>query len=107
MINDLFWILNYIRTELLEKFELPELGISYWEFLCLLAIVGMVITVLVNSVQVSAGHSARMKNVADREKVRLQTRDNYNSSRSKAETSGFGGPDLDSYEKLMHSRGQG
>ena len=99
MINDLFWILNYIRTELLEKFELPQLGVSYWEFLCLLAIVGMVITVLVNSVQVSAGHSARMKNVSEREKVRLNTRDNYRASKQQKTNSS-----VDLYDEYMSKK---
>ena len=53
MISNLFWILNEVREKILEAFVLPELGISYWKFLIILAVVGVVITVLINSVQVS------------------------------------------------------
>lgn len=53
MLDNLFYILNTVREEILEGFIIPQLGLSYWEFLCLLAIVGIVITVLVNSVRVS------------------------------------------------------
>lgn len=53
MITNLFWILNYIREELLEKFILPELDISYWKFLIILAMVSVVVAVLINSVRVS------------------------------------------------------
>lgn len=96
MLSNLFYILNTVREEILEAFILPELGISYWDYLCLLAIVGIVITVLINSVQVSAGRSARLKNVAERESARISARDKHNSS--------HGSSDLDVYESYMANK---
>lgn len=51
MISDLFYILNEVREKIFERFILPGLNISYWSFLIWIAIIGMVITLLVNSVR--------------------------------------------------------
>lgn len=53
MISYILWLLEYVREEILEKFILPELNISYWDFCVYLAIIGVVIVVLINSVKVS------------------------------------------------------
>ena len=61
MISNLLWILKYIREELLEKFMIPELNISYWDFCIYLAMAAVVIAVLVNSVKVSGTVSSNAK----------------------------------------------
>lgn len=53
-----FWsLMNTIRTELLEKFIIPGIGISYWKFLIYLAVAGVVITVLINAVRYTSSES--------------------------------------------------
>lgn len=53
-----FWsLMNTIRTDLLEKFIIPGIGISYWKFLIYLAVAGVVITVLINAVRYTASES--------------------------------------------------
>lgn len=81
MISNLFWMLNYIRENLLEKFILPELGISYWEFCIYLAMAAVVITVLINSVKVSGTVSSNAKSekayrniLRERERVKYDER---------------------------------
>lgn len=49
LISAFLEILTTIRTEILEKFELP-IGITYWRFLILLGFVSIVINALVNKV---------------------------------------------------------
>lgn len=58
MIKNIVWILKTVRTELLEKFIIPDLNISYWDFCIYLLIVGVVATVLINSVSVAGGKAA-------------------------------------------------
>ncbi len=60
MLDNLFWILNEIRTKIL-SFEIPQLGISYWDFCIYLAVAGIAITVLVNAVNVSADRPRKEK----------------------------------------------
>lgn len=67
MISNLFWLLNYIRTSILETFTLPELGISYWDFLVTLALVGVVATILINSVRVSSRKADRARSDSKKE----------------------------------------
>ena len=57
MISNILWLLRLVREEVLEKFILPELEISYWDFCIYLAIIGVVIVVLVNAVKVSGGQT--------------------------------------------------
>lgn len=59
--NDALWLLEYVRENILEKFMLPQLDISYWDFLIYLALASIVIVVLVNKVRLSAiqGDNAR------------------------------------------------
>jgi len=63
MIDNLLYILKYIRENLLEKFNIPGLEMSYWEFLIMLAIVGIVITVLINAVQVSGSSAVKQSKI--------------------------------------------
>lgn len=66
MLENFWWLMNTIREELLEKFILPGIGISYWKFLIYLAVAGVVITVLINSVRYSVSrHSDKDSNVDD------------------------------------------
>lgn len=67
MLDNLFWILNEIRTKLL-SFEIPQLGISYWDFCIYLAVAGIAITVLVNAVKIGGSMTAK----SSKEKKRLQ-----------------------------------
>ena len=55
MVSNFLWLMNLVRTEILEGFNLPELDISYWDFCIILAAVGIVATVLINSVRISGG----------------------------------------------------
>lgn len=55
--NPLLWFISFLdglRVEILEKFMIPGLGISYWTFLIGVAIVAVVITVLINSIRVNS-----------------------------------------------------
>ena len=54
MLQNFWWLMNTIREEILEKFIIPGIGISYWKFLIYLAVAGVVITVLINSVRYSS-----------------------------------------------------
>ena len=69
MLENFWWLMNTIREELLEKFILPGIGISYWKFLIYLAVAGVVITVLINSVRYSVSSVHSDKDVKDEEKV--------------------------------------
>lgn len=77
MLENFWWLMNTIREELLEKFILPGIGISYWKFLIYLAVAGVVITVLINSVRYSvSGHSDKdSKDSKDDKKVTGPTKD--------------------------------
>lgn len=57
MVSNFLWLMNLVRTEILESFNLPELDISYWDFCIILAAVGIVATVLINSVRISGGNA--------------------------------------------------
>jgi len=59
MLENFWYLMNTVRTEILEKFIIPGIGISYWKFLIYLAVAGVVITVLVNGVKVSSGNAAK------------------------------------------------
>ena len=53
MIENILFILNNVRENVLESFIIPGLNISYWDFCISLLIVGLLITVLVNGVKSS------------------------------------------------------
>lgn len=57
MFENFWWLMNTVRTEILEKFIIPGIGISYWKFLIYLAVAGVVITVLINAVRYSSAES--------------------------------------------------
>lgn len=99
MLENLFYILNTVREKILEGFIIPGLNMSYWEFLCMLAIVGIVITVLVNSVQVGAGRGARSEDINEKERARVSVRKSSNSSGLSHSSS-----ELDLYEKFMEGK---
>lgn len=71
----LFQIMQTIRTEILETFTIPGLGISYWKFCIYLLIIGVVVTVLVNGVRVSGGELATSNRIKDREEQRIARRE--------------------------------
>lgn len=72
MVSYVIWLLKLVRTEILEGLTLPELDISYWDFCIILAVVGIVATVLINSVRISG--SVDKENVYDKEKQRHKQR---------------------------------
>lgn len=57
MLENFWYLMNTVRTEILEKFIIPGIGISYWKFLIYLAVAGVVITVLVNAVRYTSSES--------------------------------------------------
>lgn len=72
MISYFIWLMKLVRTEILEGLTLPELEISYWDFCIILAVVGIVATVLINSVRISG--AAEKENVYEKEKHRSKQR---------------------------------
>ena len=84
MLSNIFWLLNYVRENILEAFILPDLGISYWDFLIYLAIAGVVIVVLINTVQVTGGRSISASKKAKSDSERLSY-DRYKENRSRNE----------------------
>lgn len=55
-------LLYMIRTQILEKFILPHMNISYWQFAIGLAVAAVVITVLVNVVRIGSASSSTKEN---------------------------------------------
>lgn len=105
MLDNIFWLLELVRTKILEAFIIPDLEISYWEFLIYSAIVGVVVTVLINGVKVSGSaqnFSVRegkyQETLRQRERVKADER-----SKIKNKESSFGAPerDWDAIEKAM------
>lgn len=78
--DTLFTMLDTIRTQILEYFIIPGLGISWWKFSLILLTLGIVIKVLVNAVLVSgsgAAHDSRDRERAElREQARAKARAN-------------------------------
>lgn len=72
MISYFIWLMKLVRTKILEGLILPELDISYWDFCIILAVVGVVATVLINSVRISG--SVNKENVYEKEKQRSKER---------------------------------
>lgn len=101
MLDNIFWLLELVRTRILEAFILPDLNISYWEFLIYSAIVGVVVTVLINGVKVSGSANSYSVNEAKyhellrkRERVKADEREKIknkskNSSLANYDTSLF------------------
>ena len=81
MLQNIYWLLNYVRENILEKFMLPELNISYWDFCIYLAIAGVVIVVLINAVRVS-GSSA----ISNSERRKANSYSRYKENRSRLES---------------------
>ena len=97
MISNLLWMLKYIREELLEKFMIPELNISYWDFCIYLAMAAIVITVLVNSVKVSGSVASNAKS----ERMRHRNIKEYSGSKS-AEKDSFNSS-IDAWQSRVES----
>lgn len=74
MISYFLWLMNLVRTKILEGLNLPELDISYWDFCIILAVVGVVATVLINSVHIggSAAVSSGEKRRADKQRLQAE-----------------------------------
>lgn len=54
-------LLKMLRVDVLDKFVIPTLGVTYWDFIIALALSAVVLTVLVNTVRigmVTYSHSA-------------------------------------------------
>lgn len=102
----MFWLLKYVRENILEKFILPELNLSYWEFCIYLAIAGVVIVVLVNAVQVSGSlnlNSRKENNyhqvLRQRERVKADER-----SKIRNGSSSTGSYNLDKFEEMLNNK---
>lgn len=79
--SNLFEIMTMIREQILETFSIPGLGISYWKFCIYLLIIGVVVTVLINGVRVSAGREPGLRNEAERHKRYMSRRAQSKRSR--------------------------
>lgn len=112
MITTFLWIMKYVREEILEKFILPELGISYWDFCLYLAIAAIVITLLVNSIRVSGNasfaSSVKEKNeknyqnvLRERERVKADERLNIKKENS-SQSQNYAAYDLDKFEEMLN-----
>ena len=49
-----FDLISLVRTEILEKFMIPGLGISWWRFAVYMALASIVVVALVNVIKVTA-----------------------------------------------------
>lgn len=111
MIDNLFWLLNYIRTNLLESFIIPQLGISYWDFCIYLAVAAIVITVLINAVNVGGlssfstrdlnAREERYRNVLrERERVKADERELIKGKNNPS----YGATNLDLFEDMLNKK---
>lgn len=69
--NPLLWFisfLDHIRVNVLERFVIPGLGISWWHFVISLAVVSIVFVVLINAVRIGTISYFRSKNNAKGDK---------------------------------------
>lgn len=91
MISYFLWLMNLVRTKILEGLNLPELDISYWEFCIILAVVGVVATVLLNSVRVGGsaaiGSSEKRRSDEQRRQAEIEKKSysHYKSERERNE----------------------
>ena len=103
MISYLIWLMNLVRTEILEGLNLPELDISYWDFCIILAVVGIVATVLLNCVKISG--SADKENVYEKEKnksrQRLRAWDDAKSEHNQSKLNS-GSIDVNAFEERLN-----
>lgn len=53
-----FDLIELVRTEILEQFMIPGLGISWWRFAIYMALATIVVVALVNAVRVTSGKAA-------------------------------------------------
>lgn len=57
-----FSFMKMLRVDILDKFEIPGIGVTYWDFLIGLAITAIVLTVLVNTVRIGSVNYSNSKN---------------------------------------------
>lgn len=55
MIEYFIWLMSHIREQIFERFIIPGLNVSYWDFCIALLVIGLLITVLVNGVKARNG----------------------------------------------------
>lgn len=53
-----FDLIELVRTEILEQFMIPGLGISWWRFAIYMALATVVVVALVNAVRVTSGKAS-------------------------------------------------
>ena len=83
--NALDWFLNVlvtVRTEILQRFMIPGLNMSWWSFAVILLVVGVLISVLINAVRASAQSSIHDRNERKREAQRKERRQAARQQRS-------------------------
>ena len=83
--NALDWFLNVlvtVRTEILQRFMIPGLNMSWWSFAVILLVVGILISVLINAVRASAQSSIHERNERKREAERKERWEAYRRQRN-------------------------
>lgn len=105
MLDNIFWLLELVRTKILEAFIIPDLNISYWDFCIYSAIVGVVVTVLINGVKVSgSAHDYSVREakyheiLRSRERVKADERENIKKGKN------INSPDIDAFKNKLASR---
>ena len=105
MISNILWLLRHVREEIFEKFILPELEISYWDFCIYLSIISVVIVVLINAVKVSGGQSqfsskeeSYRNTLRERERVKADERNKIRNGSSGSAIN------HDAFEKHLNSK---
>lgn len=85
-----FSLLKMLRVDILDKFELPGIGVTYWDFLIGLAITAVVLTVLVNTVRIGSVNYANSKTGKGDNPVPVSTQTKLaNSSRDSGEYASY------------------
>lgn len=106
MLDNIFWLLELVRDQILKKFIIPDLDISYWEFCIYGALVAVVVTVLVNAVKVSGSGSAYsskenryQETLRQRERVKADERQKIKNG-----SVNDSGHDWDAFERHLNSK---
>ena len=90
-----FSFMKMLRVDILDKFEIPGIGVTYWDFLIGLAITAIVLTVLVNTVRIgTVNYSSKGKGDRPSPSPILTQK-----TTTQKMNDGFGGTYTDTYSK--------
>ncbi len=95
--NPIAWFisfLNMLRVDILDRFEIPGIGVSYWDFIIGCAIASIVITVLINTVRIGSVNYANSKRDKDSPSPIFAPK-----TTTQRMNDGFGGSYTDTYGK--------